>query len=125
MTILFTLIILIVTIITAIKNKKAELIFGSFIIVGIILSPLSIDYHYMLILIPIYILFDWLLKNPSVFLWSLFAISYLLIAGSLPYISPKITGGIWAVFAYPKLYGALGLLVLSIRVSYIAKLTDS
>lgn len=125
MTIIFTLIILNVALIIAIKSKKSELVFGSFIIVGIILSPPSIDYHYMLMLIPIFILFDWLIKNPSVFLWSLFAISYLLIAASLPYISPKITGGIWAVFAYPKLYGALGLLVLSIRASYITKLTES
>jgi hypothetical protein len=125
MSIVFTLIILTVTIITALKSKKSELIFGSFIIVGIILSPPSIDYHYILILIPIFILFNWLIKNSSTGLWTLFVISYLLIAVSLPYISPKITGGIWAVFAYPKLYGALGLLILSIRASYITKLTES
>jgi hypothetical protein len=125
MTIFFSMLILVITIIIAFKSKKSELIFGSFIIVGIILSPPSIDYHYMLMLIPIFILFDWLIKNPSVVLWSLFAISYLLIAMSLPYISPKITGGIWAVFAYPKLYGALGLLFLSVRASYITELPDS
>ena len=122
--ILFTLIILIVTIIAAIKSKRPELVFGSFIIVGIILSPPSIDYHYMLMLIPIFILFNRLIKNPSVGLWSLFAISYLLIATSLPYISPKITSGHWALFAYPKLYGALGLWFLTLRVSYLSNLID-
>ena len=125
MTILFTIIILIVSIIAAIKSKRSGLIFGSFIIAGIILSPPSIDYHYILMLIPIFILFDWLIKNPSVLSCALFAISYLLIAASLPYISTKITGGFWAVFAYPKLYGALGLLGLSIRASYITRLTES
>jgi Glycosyltransferase family 87 len=124
LTIFFSTLILIITIIIAFKSKKSELIFGSFIIVGIILSPPSIDYHYMLMLIPIFILFDWLIKNPSIVLWSLFAIAYLLIATSLPYISQKITGGIWAVFAYPKLYGALGLWFLSLRGSYLSKLID-
>ncbi len=125
LTIVFSTLILFITFIIAFKKKKSDLIFGSFIIVGVILSPPSIDYHYMLMLIPIFILFNWLIKNSAKILWTVFVISFLLIAASLPYISPKITGGIWAVFAYPKLYGALGLLVLSIRASYITKLTES
>jgi hypothetical protein len=125
MTIFFSMLILVITIIIAFKNKKSDLVFGTFIIVGIILSPPSIDYHYMLMLIPILIIFNWLIKNPSSFLWVVFAISFLLIAASIPYISPKITGGLWAVFAYPKLYGALGLLVLSMRASSITELPDS
>ena len=124
LTIIFSALILVITIIIAFKSKKLELIFGSFIIVGIILSPPSIDYHYMLMLIPIFILFDWLIKNPSPFLWVVFTIFFLLIAASIPYISPKITGGIWAVFAYPKLYGALGLWFLSLRGSYLSKLIN-
>jgi hypothetical protein len=108
----------------AIKSKKSELSFGSFIIVGIILSPPSIDYHYILMLIPIFILLDWLIKNPSVYLRSLFVISYLLIAASLPYISSKITEGWWAVFAYPKLYGALGMWFITLRASYDSKFSN-
>jgi hypothetical protein len=118
---IFTLLILVVTIIGAYKFKKSELAFGTFIIVGIILNPASIDYHFMLMLIPILILFNWLKNNPSLFLWAVFAISFLLVAASLPYISPKIIEGLWAVFAYPKLYGALGLWFLSLRVSYLSK----
>ena len=121
MTIFFSTLILVITIFIAFKNKKSDLAFGSFIIMGIILSPPSIDYHYMLMLIPILILLNWLIKNPSKVLWIFFGISYLLIASSLPYISPKITGGLWAVLAYPKLYGALGLWVLSLRASYSSR----
>jgi hypothetical protein len=102
-----------------------DLAFGTFIIVGIILSPPSIDYHYVLMLIPILILFNWLIKNPSKILWIFFGISYLLIAASIPYISPKITGGLWALFAYPKLYGALGLWVLSLHASYSSRSFES
>lgn len=125
LTIFFSVLILIITIIIAFKNKKSDLVFGSFIIIGIILSPASIDYHYMLMLIPILILFNWLIKNSSTVLWIIFLISFALIAASLPYISPKITSGLWAVFAYPKLYGALGFWALSLRVSYISKFSES
>jgi hypothetical protein len=48
----------------------------------------------------------------------------LLIAVFLPYISPKVTGGLWAVFAYPKLYGAIGLLGLLLFAAYKSKLTE-
>ena len=124
LTIFFSALILVITIIIAFKNKNSDLAFGSFIIVGIILSPPSIDYHYMLMLISIFIVYDWLIINPSPFLWVIFAISFLLIAASLPYISPKITVGYWALFAYPKLYGALGLWFISLRGSYLSKLID-
>jgi Glycosyltransferase family 87 len=120
LTIICSLLVLTITIITALKNNKSDIAFGTFIIVGIILSPPSIDYHYMLMLIPILILLNWLIKTPSIGLWILFVISYLLIAASLPYISPKITGGHWALFAYPKLFGALGLWLLSLKFSYRA-----
>jgi len=63
LTIIFSLLVLTITIISAFKNEKPDIAFGTFIIAGIILSPASIDYHYMLILIPILILFDWLRKN--------------------------------------------------------------
>jgi hypothetical protein len=39
----------------------------------------------------------------------------------LPYISPKVTGGLWAIFAYPKLYGATGLLGLLLIAAYRSK----
>jgi len=125
LTIVFSTLILVITIISAIKNNKPDLAFGAFIIAGIILNPASIDYHYMLILIPIFILVDCLRKNPSTTLWTLFLICFALIAISLPYISPKITGGFWAMVAYPKLYGALGLWALSLRASYLSKFSES
>jgi hypothetical protein len=124
-TIIFSLLILIITILNVYKFKKLELAFGAFIITGIILNPASIDYHYMLMMIPILILFNWLIKNPIPVLWVFFFISFILIAASIPYISPKVAGGLWAIFAYSKLYGALGLWVLSLRASYISKCFES
>lgn len=121
LTIIFTLCILIVTIVSALKFKKSDLAFGSFIIAGLILNPATIDYHYVLILIPIIILIDWLKNNPAPGVWTIFLFSFILIALSIPYTSPKVTSGLWAVLAYPKLYGALGLWGLSLRASYVSK----
>ena len=123
LTIIFSILILIVTVISTYRYKKSDLAFGMFIIVGIILSPASIDYHYILLLIPILILLNWLRKNQSQLLWSVFIGSVILIAISLPYTSSKISSGIWSVFAYPKLYGALILWVLSLRATYLFELS--
>ncbi len=124
-TIIFSLLILFITIINVFKFKRMELAFGIFIIAGIILNPASIDYHYMIMMIPTLILFNWIIKNPSPVLWLFFFISFILIAASIPYISAKVTGELWAIFAYPKLYGALGLWILSLRASSISKCSES
>jgi len=101
----------------ALKNKKSKIVFGAFIIAGVIISPASLDYHYTILLLPILILIGWIRNNPSILLWVVFLICLLLIVAILPYKSPRIAGGILAVFAYPKLYGAIGLWGLSIFIS--------
>jgi hypothetical protein len=83
-----------------------------------------LDYHYVLILIPVLIILDWLRQNPSKIFWILFIIFYLLIAVFIPYISPKVTGSLLALFAYPKLYGAIGLLILMLFASNHYNLAD-
>lgn len=118
LTILFSSIILIITAIGAYRIKKPDLVFGIFLIISIILNPASIDYHYMIMLIPILISFEWLNGSNSRLNWSLFIISFVLIAASIPYTSPQVTKGLLAVFAYPKLYGALGFLLLYLRAAF-------
>lgn len=125
LTIFFSLLMLFISIIGAARFRKSELAFGSFIIIGTILNPASIDYHFVLLLIPILILFKIILENPSKSKWVLFIISFVLIALKLPYTSEKITKGILALFAYPKLYGAIGLWILCMWESFQpAKQTD-
>jgi hypothetical protein len=89
-----------------------------FIIGGILISPASLDYHYVLLLLPLAIFINWLRHNRSKPLWVILVIFYLLIAVFLPYTSGKVTGGIWAIFAYPKLYGAVGLLGLFVAAIF-------
>jgi hypothetical protein len=125
LTVLFSLLILALTMINAYKFSETNLTFGAFIIAGIILNPASIDYHYVLLLIPVIILFDWLRKNSSPVLWILFIIFFVLISAGLPYTSSKITSGARAIFAYPKLYGALGLWVLFLIAAYRTKFSEN
>ena len=121
LTIIFSFVVLIITGFSAIKLNLKDLAFASFIIAGTILNPASIDYHFILLLIPIIISIDLIIKNPSKFLWVLFFISYTLIALKLPYTSSKMTEGMIAIFAYPKLYGAIGLLILCLLLSSRSK----
>jgi hypothetical protein len=113
LTIIFTLIIILISIRLVTKHTDPTLSFAIFITIGLFLSPLSIDYHYILILIPFFIVLSKLRENSSAFHWSVFIISYLLIAVKLPYTSNKITEGYWALFAYPKLFGAISLWLLT------------
>ena len=120
-TLMFSLCILLMTVFNTIKYKNTELAFASFISAGLILNPTSIDYHYVLILIPILILIDWLMKNQSRIIWLTFILSFLLIALSIPYLSPKVSDGFLALLAYPKLYGAVGLWYLSLVAAKTSK----
>jgi len=116
LTLIVTLSVIFVSSWFVLKSQNKSLAFSTFIIMGLILNPASIDYHYVLILIPVFILLDWLRKNPDQTNWIIFLISFLMIALGLPYTSQKITNGFWALFAYPKLYGAFGLWLLSLIV---------
>jgi hypothetical protein len=107
--IIFSLSVILLTVYYVIKFKKVELAFGSFIIISLIANPTTMDYHYVIILIPIFILIEWLRRNGTRIYWSLFIFSFLLIALDFPYVSPKLSGGWLALLAYPKLYGAVGL----------------
>lgn len=96
----------------AYRYKNINLTFGMFIIGGILISPASLDYHYVLLLLPLVVFINWLTHNRSKPFAVLLIVFYLLIAVYLPYTSEKVTGGLWVIFAYPKLYGAVGLLGL-------------
>ena len=119
---IISLLLLTLASIFTIKSSNKNITFGLFVALGIILGPVSLDYHYILMLIPILLTLSWIQLNPNKTLWFVLLISYLLMAVYLPYSSPKITGGFLALFAYPKLYGGLILLGLMIFALTSSKL---
>jgi hypothetical protein len=94
--------------------RAVDLPFATFVILSVILSPLALDYHYPLLLLPIFILIAQTRQRGTLLSWLLLGVSFFLIAADLPYRSPRLAEGMLALLAYPKLYGALLLWGLTI-----------
>lgn len=97
----------------SVRGRDRDLSFAAFVLAGLMLSPFSLDYHYMLALVPIAIVAVRLQRRPRARLLLILAVAYALIAADLPYRSPALHDGAWAIFAYPKLYGAALLWALA------------
>ena len=91
--------------------------FGFFVLLGLIVSPVSADYHYVIALLPIGILLSQFRGQLRSWPGLILITGTLLIAADLPYRTARLTPGAWAFFAYPKLYGALLLWGLALRGS--------
>jgi hypothetical protein len=95
------------------RSRSDDLSLGALVIASIVISPYSLDYHYTLLLLPIAILVGDFERGRAGWSWVPLASGCLLIAAPLPYLSTRLSSGAWALLAYPKLYGALLLLGLS------------
>ncbi|MCC7361382.1 MAG: DUF2029 domain-containing protein [Anaerolineales bacterium] len=101
----------------------ARLAFAAFTLLSLILSPLSLDYHFALALLPLALLADWLRAQPGRrwrWPWVAFALGVAAIGLPLPYQSARFEAGAWALLAYPKLYGSLLLWALAVWAQLIA-----
>ena len=94
------------------NSRDHDLVFSSFAAASLILSPLSLDYHYVLLLLTIGILLSRARASPLHRSQLILGLSVLLVAADLPYRSPDLTAGGLALLAYPKLYGACLMLGL-------------
>ncbi|MCH8144307.1 MAG: DUF2029 domain-containing protein [Gemmatimonadetes bacterium] len=101
----------------AYRCGKSDLIFAAFVLISLILSPVSLDYHYVIALLPIAILLADLQKKMVSRDGLVLMAGALLIGADLPYRALRLTNGAWALFAYPKLYGGLLLWGLALTRS--------
>jgi hypothetical protein len=90
-------------------------VFAAFVALGLAISPVSIDYHYVVAILPLVVLLS--LHRDALFSSAgLLTVCALAIIGlDLPYRSARLADGWITVFAYPKLYGALILWWLLLR----------
>jgi hypothetical protein len=95
------------------RTRQTDLAFSGFVILGVILSPLSLDYHYVVLLLPAAILATWARERRRPWVWCVLVVALAFVAADLPYRSPALTEGARSLLAYPKLYGALMLWGLS------------
>ena len=97
------------------RHPTDDRVFAAFVIAGVVASPLALDYTYTTLLLPIAVALAWVRRRGSPWAWAPVAAAIVPIALDLPYRSPRLTAGAWALLAYPKLAGALllwaGLLV--------------
>ena len=82
-------------------------VFAAFVIAGVVISPMSLDYTYSALLLPAAVALAWVRERGSPWTWVLVFAAVLPIAAYLPYWSPRLANGAWALLAYPKLGGAL------------------
>ncbi|HEX5417048.1 MAG TPA: glycosyltransferase family 87 protein [Chloroflexota bacterium] len=98
------------------SHRDRALAFAAWAILDVALSPVSEDYHYTLLLVPIAILLaDWRDCRRGRRWLAILLGAIVLIGAPLPFKSPALAAGAWALLAYPKLYGALGLWGLAVR----------
>lgn len=100
----------------SLMSKNIHLKISMITIVSVIISPLSLDYHYPFLLLPMAILYPYVRqpKEKNLLIWFLFA--FTLIALPIPYTYERLANGILAIFAYPKLYGGIILLGLVLKL---------
>ena len=95
------------------RRGPSRLMFAAFVLLGLILSPVTQPYHYVLAVLPVAILASSVQGRGLA--WTLtLLVGALLIGGDLPFRSPFLSNGAWALFAYPKLYGAVLLWAIAL-----------
>lgn len=95
-------------------NVQPAARFASFATAGIFLMPLSLDYHYVLALLPVALLAENTRRSSRRLTWAALGLAVLLIGANLPYRSPRFAPRAWALLAYPKLYGGMLLCALAL-----------
>jgi Glycosyltransferase family 87 len=105
--------LLIVTTIAAQRFRASAVIFAAAVLVGLILTPVTGESHFTLSLLPIAVLVAEAQRRGARYALLVIA-GALLIGADLPYRSTRLTDGLLATFAYPKLYGTLLLWALAL-----------
>ena len=95
------------TILVTLRARDDDVAFATLLTLTIMLSPVSLDYHYILLLLPFAIVMKRLQSSRNPGAWLIFIASALLVLSDLPYNSPRFSEAAWALLAYPKLAGAL------------------
>jgi hypothetical protein len=95
------------TLYVAREHPGDELILGAAILLTVVLVPVSQMHTYAVAFVPIAQLVRRLKNTSGGWNWLMVAIGGALVLVPLPYGSPRLIDGWAALFAYPKLYGAL------------------
>ena len=101
-----------ICVVLAARRREAAATLSCFILANLMLSPVSVSHHYVLALLPIWLLAR---RDGSGLEFTGLATGAILIAADLPYIGWRLYDGYWAFLAYPKLAGAACLFAVAAR----------
>jgi len=85
--------------------------FGIAVILSLLFSPVIADYHYALLLLPLFFLYDRLSHGFSNAQLAMLAVAMFLLSAKLP-LTSGVRGTVEDLLAFPRVYGSLLLLVL-------------
>ena len=98
----------VVSLAVARQSQNHDCVFAAFVLLGLVLSPVSSEAHYAMALLPVALLASELQTRSQhgAGAWILLAGAFM-VAADVPYRSPGFVDGARAILAYPRLYGAL------------------
>lgn len=100
------------------QADQPNLTFSSLILLTLLMSPASLDYHYAIVLLPILLLIAEF-RNMTIMNRILLIIGVFLLSVDYPYQKSPYDQTFLSLMAYPKLIGALLLWMVSIRLMSI------
>lgn len=106
--------LLLVTLWKSKHNKHPMMLYSAFIILNVVISPASLDYHYAILLLPILLLlaqFQSMSRSQKLGL----LLGICLLTVDYPYQSALYSNTFLSLMAYPKLIGALILWGVSVK----------
>lgn len=106
--------LLVVTLWKGRHNQHPMMLFSAFIVLNVVISPASLDYHYAILLLPILLL---LAEFRSMTRWQKVGllVAVFLLSVDYPYQSDGYSQSFLSLMAYPKLNGSLILWGVAVR----------
>ncbi len=88
------------------RARSIQIAFAVFLTLSIIFSPVAEEYHFVLLILPMFIFVANLSRVTHPLVLALFCVALLLLGLPLDYKNPTLSQGALALLAYPRLYGA-------------------
>jgi hypothetical protein len=107
------------SVVVATRRPGDDVVLAAFVLVGLLVMPVSESTHYLIALLAIAILLARLGQIPAPLHAAMLCAGIFAIMAEVPLNSPRLGEGLITLLAYPKLYGALLLWALALRLAWL------
>ncbi len=99
------------------NRENTDGTFAAFVVASSILTPVTLEYHFTTLLLPIAILFVWIAREKNKWTICIFVIGLVLVGLGRLRLLERYSAGFESFLAYPRLYGAYLLWFLAVLAS--------